>query len=222
MPAYQVLAQAHEARLYLAFKAFCPPLLGPSVARYQPFSGRGTQSLWCANFNSAVLQAIDRLDPQTVILDARWIDAELPAGVAGIASGIEQTARRLADDGRSVCVVLGVPSFPYSPPYALAMARRRNIGNDFLRLSREEAVAQFHEMEPAVRALAAAHASVAVADPKDALCPAQTCLYQVNGRSLFYDSSHLSPYGAHYVAGALESCFRNVRRPAATPASSAR
>jgi hypothetical protein len=222
MPAYQLLAEAHEARLYLAFKAFCPPLLGTSPAHYQPLTGRHGQSLWCANFNTAVLQAITRLDPQTVILDARWLDAELPAGVTAIAPGIEQTARHLAADGRSVCIVLGVPSFAYSPPYALAMARRRNIGNDFLRLSREDAVAQFREMEPAVRALATTHAGVAVADPKDVLCPTDSCLYAVNGRSLFYDSNHLSPYGAEYVASTLESCFRSVPRPADAPARAAR
>lgn len=211
MPAYAVLAHAHAARLYLAFKAFCPPLLGPSAPRYQPLTGRGTQALWCANFNSAVLQAIERLDPQIVILDARWIDAELPAGVTDIASGIVATMQHVAAAGRSVCVVLGVPAFAYSPPYALTMARLRNIDEGFLRLSRAAALAQFHNMEPTVRAFARAHASVAVADPKDALCPKDNCLYAVDGRSLYYDSNHLSPYGARYVAGALESCFRPVR-----------
>jgi len=46
-----------------------------------------------------------------------------------------------------------------------------------------------------------------VVDPKDALCPADSCLYKVDDRSLYFDDSHLSVYGALYVAPMLEPCF---------------
>ena len=50
-----------------------------------------------------------------------------------------------------------------------------------------------------------------VADPKDALCPGDSCLYKVNGHALYFDESHLSAYGAMYVAQTLEPCFEAGR-----------
>jgi hypothetical protein len=49
-------------------------------------------------------------------------------------------------------------------------------------------------------------------DPKDALCPVDSCLYKADGRSLYFDDSHLSVYGALYVARTLEPCFAIDRR----------
>jgi hypothetical protein len=66
-------------------------------------------------------------------------------------------------------------------------------------------------MEHDVRAIAQ-RGGLKVVDPKDALCPADSCLYKVDDRSLYFDDSHLSVYGALYVARTLEPCFAVDRR----------
>jgi hypothetical protein len=47
----------------------------------------------------------------------------------------------------------------------------------------------------AIRALAEAHAGILVWDPLPELCDSQTCSALRNGRPLFFDGDHLSPYG---------------------------
>jgi hypothetical protein len=103
-----------------------------------------------------------------------------------------------------------VPALKYWPPYALLMARRRHIADDFLKVTRTEALAQYRDMEPEMRARARAGVLTLV-DPKDALCPKDSCLYKINGRSLYYDDNHLSADGARLVAPTLEGCFRAPR-----------
>jgi len=195
--------------LYLAAKSSCEPLL-PSPADL-PAGGGAPAWDWCARFNAAVIEAIRGLDPSTIILAAHWVESGIPAGVPDITSGIEQTVRRIGD-GRTVCVVLGVPVLRYPAPYALLMARRRKVAPDFLRVSRSDALAQSGEVEPAVRALAARDA-LRLADPKDILCAADSCRFTSDGHSLYWDDNHLSPYGARFVAQSLSSCF-----PSGSPA----
>ena len=201
MPAFNELARTHHMRAYFVGKYGCRPLLAP------PETASGLDTDGCTTFNAAVIQAITRLDPQLIILDAAWeTPAGIPLGVRDVASGIGQTLRRVGDRTHSVCVVFGVPLLKYSVSHALLMAHRRNIPDDFLRLSRAEALAQYQGMEGNVRALAE-RSALMLADPKDALCPGDSCLYKVNGRALYLDDSHLSPYGAKYVAHTLEPCF---------------
>ena len=206
MPAFNELARTHHMRAYFVGKYGCRPLLAP------PETASGLDPDGCTTFNAAVIQAITRLDPQLIILDAAWeTNARIPLGVRDVASGIGQTLRRVGDRTHSVCVVFGVPLLKYSVSHALLMAHRRNIPDDFLRLSRAEALAQYQGMERNVRALAE-RSALMLADPKDALCPGDSCLYKVNGRALYLDDSHLSPYGAKYVAHTLEPCFALEQR----------
>lgn len=200
MSDYQALAQSHGARLYFVAKSQCPPLLAPKSAP------AGAAANACSAFNEAVVEAITRLDPQIVILGGRWVDADLPPGVADIATGIEETVGRVGNRSRSTCVVLGVPTLKYWAPYALLMARRRHIPDDFLSVTRTEALAEYGKMESELRALER-HGSLIIADPKDVLCAKDACLYKAEGRSLYGDTNHLSVDGALFVAPTLERCF---------------
>jgi len=160
----------------------------------------------CATFNDAVVEAIARLKPELIILDGAWAVPEPPPHVPDIAAGIEQTVSRVGDHSRSICVVFAVPKLKYAVSHALLVASRRHIPDDFLRLSRADALAQHRDMERDVRAIAL-RSALKVVDPKDALCPADSCLYKADDRSLYFDDSHLSVYGALYVAPTLEPCF---------------
>jgi peptidoglycan/LPS O-acetylase OafA/YrhL len=209
MPAVMALAKAHGMHTYFVGKYNCLPLFAPS----SPTSriDAATDRYKCAAFNSAVVEAIARLKPELVILDGSWVAAEPPLDVPGIAAGIEQTVSRVGDHSRSICIVFAVPKMKYAVSHALFVARRRHIPDDFLRLSRADALTQHRDMERDVRAIAQ-RSGLKVVDPKDALCPADSCLYKADDRSLYFDDSHLSVYGALYVARTLEPCFAVDRR----------
>jgi peptidoglycan/LPS O-acetylase OafA/YrhL len=203
MPAVNALAKAHGMHTYFVAKYDCLPLFAPpNSTRIDTAKDRYK----CATFNAAVVEAIARLEPELIILDGAWAAAEPPPHVPDIAAGIEQTLSRVGDHSRSICVVFAVPNLKYAVSHALFMARRRHIPDDFLTLSRADALAQHRDMEHDVRAIAQ-RGGLKVVDPKDVLCPADSCLYKADDRPLYFDDSHLSVYGALYVARTLEPCF---------------
>jgi len=208
MPAVKELAKAHGMHVYFVAKYNCLPLFAPS----NPTKiDTATDRYGCANFNTAVLEAVTRLEPELIILDGAWAAGEPPPRVPDIAAGIEQTVSRVGHHSRSICVVFAVPMLKYAVSDALFVARRRHIPDDFLRVSRADALAQHRDMEHDMRAVAE-RSGLTLVDPKDALCPADSCLYKADDRSLYFDDSHLSVYGALYVARTLEPCFAIDRR----------
>jgi peptidoglycan/LPS O-acetylase OafA/YrhL len=208
MPAVKELAKEHGMHTYLVAKYNCLPLFArPSPTTIVP----GKDRYKCAAFNAAVLEAIARIEPELIILDGAWANPEPPPDVPDIAAGIEQTVSHVGDHARSICVVFAAPKLRYAVSHALLVARRRHIPDDFLSLSRADALAQHGEMERDVRAIAQ-RSGLKVADPKDALCPADSCLYKVDDQSLYFDDNHLSVYGSMYVARTLEPCFAVDRR----------
>ena len=208
MPAVKELAKAHGMHVYFVAKYNCLPLFAPS----NPTKiDTATDRYGCANFNTAVLEAVTRLEPELIILDGAWAAGEAPPRVPNVAAGIEQTVSRVGHHSRSICVVFAVPMLKYAVSDALFVARRRHIPDDFLRVSRADALAQHRDMEHDMRAVAE-RSGLTLVDPKDALCPADSCLYKADDRSLYFDDSHLSVYGALYVARTLEPCFAIDRR----------
>ena len=174
--------------------------------------------LACAAFNAAALRAINTLEPQVVILNARWTDpdagtivqsAPVPAD-SDFKSRLEQTLSEIGADRRPACVVLDVPAYGYDIPYALAMARLRGISEDFLRLSRADALAEFREHELVFKQLRQ-RGLLATVDPKDLLCPTDSCTYESQGRVLYGDRDHLSNSGALFVSNVVEECFRAIQ-----------
>lgn len=212
IPAYRQLAVAHGMRLYLAATSNCRPLVSFANADY-PSIARAH----CVDFNDAVVRAIRSVEPALVILNAHWIDTDtelvstepLIEGKSRFRQGLESTLRKVSAAGRVVCGVLDVPSYPYQVPYALAMARRRALSEDFLRITRAAGYDQFALYDREFRALGKLGA-LAVADPKDLLCRAAHCSFEENGRILYVDTNHLSPAGAELVASTLEPCFSAV------------
>jgi peptidoglycan/LPS O-acetylase OafA/YrhL len=221
LSAYQQLANAHQVRLYFAANSSCRPLLGTS-SRALPPAARAR----CAEFNAATVQAIRRLDPALVILNARWmdVDADLSVepdlaaapGESNLMRGLQQTLRALQPERRSICVVLDVPTYAYDLPYALALARKRGIAEDFLQWSRAAALQQLAGPEADFHALEARGVLTTV-DPKQLLCGSGTCVFEADGRLLYADSNHLTWNGALMVAGVIDGCFRGLRPGGSTP-----
>ena len=118
----------------------------------------------CTAFNNAVVEAVRRLKPQLLILNAHWvgIDSELAPhndrtfvlGSPHFERALRETLRQTAATGRSVCVIEDVPTYQYDCPLR-ASAWHAGVASrkDFLHLSRSEALAQLQESERAFRRL---------------------------------------------------------------------
>ena len=211
---YRTLAISHHLRLYFAIRSACRPLLGITNRAENERTRIG-----CAGFNAAVAQAVRRLDPRVLILNGHWNDAEadlipepndgaVPAG-SNFSRGLRETLRQTSSINRSVCVVLDVPTLKYNLPNAVGVARKRRIAEDFLRVSRTQALQQYREPERDIRALEQ-RGMLRSVDPKDLLCPGDSCIYESDGNLLYRDADHLSSAGAQFVSSAIEGCFRDV------------
>jgi peptidoglycan/LPS O-acetylase OafA/YrhL len=214
MAVYRTLAISHHLRLYFAIRSACVPLLGITNRAEDERTRIG-----CAAFNAAVAQAVRRLDPRVLILNGHWIDADADLiaepngdavpGESNFSRGLRETLRQTGSVNRSVCVVLDVPTLKYNLPNALGVARKRGIAEDFLKLSRTQVLQQYQEPERDIRALEQ-RGMLRSVDPKDLLCPGDSCIDESDGNLLYRDFDHLSSAGAQFVSSALEGCFRDI------------
>jgi hypothetical protein len=179
-----------------------PAVVGPNDSAVRRSRFRRAFCVWASHYKPWA----NYFFAPTRAWDGAWVATEPPPHVHDIAVGIEQAVNRIGAHAHSICVVLAVPTLKYAVSHALLVARRRHIPDDFLRLSRADALAQHWEMEHNLRAIAQ-RSGLKVVDPKDALCPADSCLYKADDQSLYFDDSHLSVYGTLYVACTLEPCF---------------
>jgi peptidoglycan/LPS O-acetylase OafA/YrhL len=211
MPAYQQLAFSHHMHIYFALWPSCRPLLG--VRDFGLYPGLRAR---CRRFNEAVAEAIARIKPDLVILNARWVDEDAtlapdpglirPPGASNFLPVLDHTLRQIEAAGRAACAVFDVPTNHYDVPRYLVTARRFGPPAGALQLSRAEALRTFAGPERDFRSLERA-GRLTTADPKDVLCPHETCEVIASGRVLYGDSQHLSTAGAMLVMGTLERCF---------------
>jgi peptidoglycan/LPS O-acetylase OafA/YrhL len=217
LQAYRELAEASGVQIFYGVKGACWPLVGSEAAS----AGEYWRSR-CAQFNAAMIGAIQHIRPDRVLLNAYWADpgaslqpeffSRSPQKRATILEGIERTVEAVKEAGASVCAVLTVPGYSYPIPYALAMAQRRHIDASTLTITRAAAVQQYSIVEGEFRRLAD-EGLLEIADPKDALCPGSRCLILgQGGASLYRDSTHLSVSGARLLSGVLRRCVADLTR----------
>jgi peptidoglycan/LPS O-acetylase OafA/YrhL len=212
LPAFESLARSREWRLYFAMHSACRPLFGISTTRVTPKSNAD-----CDEFNSAMSQALRRLQPDSVVLAAYWDSRygaftipgqpELTTPRARYRHALEETLRQIVVPGRRVCIVRGVPHYEYPVPVALARSHLRGMDMNLLRMPSDAARAQYSAMEPELDLLVKQRRVIAV-DPKDRLCDGALCrLVNEEGSPLYADSNHLNIDGAMFVTGSLARCF---------------
>jgi hypothetical protein len=210
LPAYETLARSHQLQLYFAGASSCRPLTGVR-------NRAGSVTNTCERFNDAMVKAVERLNPGTVILNSFWmypdldlLEYEVPSAVApgsAFARGIEATALRVAAPGRVLCAVLDVPTFEWPVPYVLAMSHRKGESAEMLRVSRFAAVEHQRPVETEFRLLEL-RGLLRVVDPKERLCVTDECAIQRgDGTPLYNDGNHLSVAGAMLVAPEIERCW---------------
>jgi peptidoglycan/LPS O-acetylase OafA/YrhL len=215
LPAYERLAKLHHMRLYFAVRFSCRPLVGSDNKQWNE-----TDRKSCGSFNAAAVQAIRRLDPRVVILNAHWIEVDTdiippPSKDAdpddsNFKRGLRETLLEAGSGNRPVCVVMDVPEYKYNLPIALGVARKRKISEAFLQQTRAEAQDRFSGPERDIRTLAQQLPMVWYVDPKDLLCRGDSCIFESGGQLLYGDTDHMSFAGAEFITSALDGCFRNI------------
>jgi peptidoglycan/LPS O-acetylase OafA/YrhL len=218
LPAYRMLAERQNLRLYFAARSACRPL------GERPAQPPGDPT--CRAFNEAMLAGIERIQPDVLVLNAFWNLPESAArgtslNVSDAPDGFEAALRavvsKAAAPGRHLCAVLTVPVYSQIVPYALAMAERRNLSRDFLLMSRSRAHAQHAKVTAAFRDLER-DGALQVVDPTFILCPQEHCrLLSDDGWPLYNDSNHLSPAGARLLVGPIARCVDPGGRSRQTP-----
>jgi peptidoglycan/LPS O-acetylase OafA/YrhL len=235
LPALETLASQHHLRGLFGGTSGCPPFLGVAPSRDAASVAR------CRLLNARSLQMAQDLHVTQIILMGRWNyytgigpdghfqaitsdthpSGSVAASRAVFAEQLRATAQAYAQIGASVNVVLQVPQqrtapegFLYRRSLPAILGGQSGAAEGTLDLAQHRRDQHYDEQvfadTPQVRTF----------DVAPRLCPdSGTCLMFMNGRSLYYDTSHLSVLGASYVAPALEPLFTRIAGSAAAPAA---
>jgi peptidoglycan/LPS O-acetylase OafA/YrhL len=210
LPAYEQIASARNVRVHAAVRSSCRPLLRTPLAIDQP--ARRT----CDDFNRSVADALEKIDPALVILNAYWLHPEGAVGAQREGATEEDTRAfeaafdatlRAIGTRRKVCVLGDVPTLKHGMPYAYVMARRRGIDLELVALPSADADRQLGRVNGYFQELEQRRA-LRFVDLKKALCIGSTCaLLGRDGQSLYRGDNHLTVAGAELVRSTVESCF---------------
>ena len=208
LPDYEQIATARNVRIHAAVRSGCLPLL--------PSANRVPVRPVCREFNSAVVDALNKIDPALVILNGFWRypDGAVQEPSDGASGDNAQSfdaalGATLAAIGtrRKICVIGDVPELKYRMPGAYSMARKRGIDTGFIALQSVEADRQLGPASAYFEQLRRRRAVIFV-DLAKGLCTGATCaLLDAGGRSLYLDDNHLSAAGAEFLRPSVESCF---------------
>lgn len=192
-PALDALAREYGVSGLSAIKSACQPLaVLPANSKPE-----------CALFNEATLAFLQTQEsPRTVVLAANWWAYD------GFEEGLQRRIEQLQQANKTVFVVMNPPLPNYQVPRVLAIATLR--GEDLPEpLSLED---HRRRMEP-VRAVVEAlqeNRGVGVIDPATVMCSGNDCVVQREGKSLYYDTAHISRYGAMISSSIFDPVFEEI------------
>jgi len=220
-PALQALAEAHHKRCVAATYPGTAPLLG--------FASRSIYSLLdeCPKFNQEVLEYVRRHRVPHVVLACFW-----SSHVEGLAPHLRErpempeyfarTVKALQEAGATVWIMKQVPVYTLSVPQKLArLSAAGETAAGAGAAGAQIGVGAFEDFERDLVAYGAAIDSTAslgakVLEPRRYLSDAQgRSLAHDHGRSLYYDSNHLTATGALYLRPLFEPIFAGVPERAA-------
>lgn len=210
-PLFKKLAEQSGVPIWMAWKGNCPPLLGVWPAFLPPDYG-------CRELSEAVIDAIESMDVPVVVLAARfttythgfdgdpegrgyYLSDDRANGSSSAASmqvfqrGMERTLFRLARTDRMVWIVQEVPEMLANVQEVWARAKITRLDVTPFELS----LPHHHKRSAFVSSvLDALQTKVPFRriDPAKMLCDDSRCRLQKDGRPLYFDANHLSPFGA--------------------------
>ena len=195
----------------------CPPMLdtenGDVVYRYH-----------CKERNDAFFKLIVRKHIKRVYLAGYWSSVLHEGGkfvrvAADTQSPYEtrygnwkmaalaHTIDKLREHGIKVFVLIDVPTARMDPPRILAMQEWAGMEKKYA----VSAARYRRHLESGIYAFRRMYGEdgVSFIEPGTLLCDAKNCRTEADGHSLYHDKTHLSLFGAHYIAQMID-----LRRPA--------
>ena len=228
LPALESLASRHHLRGLFGGTSGCPPFIGVTPSRDAASAAR------CRLLNEQSLQMAKDLKISQIVLIGRWNyytgigpdghfqaitspahrATTVSASRAVFAEQLRATVKAYARIGVSVNIVLQVPQqridpegFLYRkhlPAFLGGLSRRAEGTLDLAQHLRDQHYADD---------IFAQTRGIETFDTAPLLCPnGGACLMFLNGRSLYFDTSHLSVVGADYIAPALDPMFMRIER----------
>jgi len=178
--------------------AACAPLRGLRNAR-----SPDVDAAFCERVQDIILEEVASGRFGQTVLVSHW---DVYAGngqssSAGFPDALEQTLQKL-EGQTELHVLLDVPTHNFDVPGALVRFKKWPWTGTPKWLTRAE-----HErvrvpyLEPMQTAQKAGR--LTLHDPVLAFCPDRTCLAEIEGQALFFDSSHVSQAGAAYIFDSL-------------------
>lgn len=190
-PGIDLAAKEQSAAVISGIKSACLPLLHDrNSAREQE----------CKNFNDQVFNYLKgEASLHTVILAGNWfVYKHLESDLAG-------TLQALTKAGKKIYIILPPPSPGYHVPRILALAALRDKPVSLMTLVQHRKDSEsltniFLKLQKSYK--------FSLIDPAGAICRENICQVEENGRALYYDSMHISVYGAEYFHDILSPIFK--------------
>jgi peptidoglycan/LPS O-acetylase OafA/YrhL len=225
MPEIEKLANQFKITTWHATYSGCPPIF--DVFRVdQPVTHK------CKEFNEAIWKTITKLKIKNVLLAARWsVYAQgwdigetngLPDPFLGdknlisktssdskivFEKNIIKTIKRFTDSGINVYIFLEVPGYKFPIPQKLA--KESWFGRDFSPNEIAHPIIKDSFVSSIFSKIS--NNRVKILDPSKILCSqGEFCKISLNYTPLYYDSNHLTTYGASYLKSLFDKMFQEI------------
>lgn len=188
------------------------PLLGV----YREYYDTPSQKRYSMEIEAAAVELVRERRIPVVLLSGNWPGAEsdlravlpdggIASGYAALAAAAEKTVVAFEEAGAEVWIVKSTPIFAISVPRRLIRDLRAGADPAAFFLPLAEHRRRAEGAEAVFRQLAERHPNVRFIDPADTLCAdGERCLASAEGGALYFDSNHLTEFGALF----LEPGFR--------------
>jgi peptidoglycan/LPS O-acetylase OafA/YrhL len=216
-PAFYDLAVKHNVNGYIVTAHGCPPILGFSQKVYKGFD--------CPGLNERVFKLIEQKNIKAVFMlgnwtdhlrgdnydfaDMTWYETYKPLYDHVTMAALKRTIDKLEERSIKVYIVIDIPFAPFDPPRYLAMKALYHANKlpETIPLSgylggRQNNIDTFMSIN--------AESDITFIDPQSELCDGIECIVRDGNHSLYYNSGHLSVYGARYLMPLFEPAFRDM------------
>jgi len=230
MPVFKKLAKATDVKGWFGSYAGCPPLLGITRVNSPP-------SHKCQEFNDAMFEVIRQEKIRNIVLVARWASYPLGFVKGGISNGREpyitdhlsqkgkspqaesmevfrrslaRTLKALQKEGCRVWLIEQVPPINFRVPQWLAVSANLGIAIQQIQPTRLSHDKRQLFVRDSFREYAN-DPDIKVINPSIVLCEGSLCFLERNGRSLYRDGDHLSPFGAMWMVDVFQPMFSDLK-----------
>lgn len=213
-PAFYELSKEHSKNGFLITSRGCPPVLGIE-------NNDKTFKYECSEFNDEVLALIVRENIKEVYLvgawgrltsegkisikEGQWLSAYKNRFPNARLAGLERTVDALKLNGAKVVLIENPPSSEKDIPRILALQELYGETSKYM-ISAESYTKSLGRGIGQYKTLTQ-NKDLTFLSPKAFLCDEDICHTEIENRSLYYDRSHLSAFGATKLKPMIEPVF---------------